>query len=222
MAPVWKFKRKESGDETKTKEGELAIGGLKEPASERVKEIIDSDLDDLKATILQGDETQKAIPGSIDPEVINKVLIPKVIQRKYPELTTDQVEELRQHVVVDSVLKSGKIKEEGDKRFIRMANKFINIDDLHIDLIDRVNPFQKAFEIISKTVTPPVLKAIKECIDSTRVQMVDEEALILWPKIKEFVKEKGREPDINAFDPLEQRLAAALIYLKKQRREQGL
>jgi superfamily II DNA or RNA helicase len=221
MAPVWKFKRRESAEE-KNKEGELAIGGFKEPTSERVKEIIASDLDDLKATILQGGETQQAISGTIDPEVINKVLIPKVIQRKYPELTPEQVEELRQHVVVDSVLKSGEIKEEGDKRFIRMANQFINIDDLHIDLIDRVNPFQKAFEIISKTVTAPVLKAIKECIDATRIQMVDEEALILWPKIKAFVKGKGKEPDIDAFDPLEQRMAAALIYLKRQRREQGL
>jgi hypothetical protein len=145
-----------------------------------------------------------------------------VIQRKYPELTPEQVEELRQHVVVDSVIKSGEIKKEGDKRFIRMANQFINIDDLHIDLIDRVNPFQKAFEIISKTVTPPVLKAIKECIDATRIQMVDEEALILWPKVNAFVKEHKKEPDINALDPLEQRLAAALLHLKKQRREQGL
>ena len=30
--------------------------------------------------------------------------------------------------------------EVGDKRFVRMADKFINIDELHIDLIDRVNP----------------------------------------------------------------------------------
>jgi hypothetical protein len=40
-----------------------------------------------------------------------------------------------------------------DKRFIRMAGQFVNIDDLHIDLIDRINPFQKAFEILSKDVT---------------------------------------------------------------------
>jgi hypothetical protein len=34
-----------------------------------------------------------------------------------------------------------------------MAKKFINIDDLSIDLIDTINPFQEAFEILSKNVT---------------------------------------------------------------------
>jgi hypothetical protein len=34
-----------------------------------------------------------------------------------------------------------------------MANKFINIDELSIDLIDTINPFQAAFEILSKNVT---------------------------------------------------------------------
>ena len=31
-----------------------------------------------------------------------------------------------------------------------MAGRFVNIEDLHIDLIDQVNPFQKAFEVLSK------------------------------------------------------------------------
>ena len=57
---------------------------------------------------------------------------------KYPELSEEEVEEVRQHVVVDSVVKNGEIKETGDKRFIRMAGTFVNIDDLHIDLIDSV------------------------------------------------------------------------------------
>ena len=34
-----------------------------------------------------------------------------------------------------------------------MAGKFVDIDDIHIDLIDSVNPFQKAFEVLSKSVT---------------------------------------------------------------------
>ena len=58
----------------------------------------------------------------------------------------EEIEEVRQHVLVDSVIKNGEIKEVGDKRFVRMADKFINIDELHIDLIDKVNPFQKAFQ----------------------------------------------------------------------------
>jgi hypothetical protein len=124
--------------------------------------------------------------------------------------------------VIDSVIKNGEIKEEGDKRFVRMAGQFINIDDLHIDLIDSINPFQGAFEILSKSVTTKVLRLIQETIQATRIQMTDEEAILLWGKIKIFVKTYGREPAINATDPIESRMADALVYLKDQRRKQGI
>ena len=100
------------------------------------------------------------MPGNVDPEVINKVLIPKIIKKKYPELDDDELESLRQHVVLDSAIKNGEIKETGDKRFIRMAGQFVNIDDLDIDMIDKINPFQRAYEILSKSVTKQVLKVI--------------------------------------------------------------
>ena len=164
----------------------------------------------------------KALPGNVDPEVINKVMIPKIIKIKYPELSDDEVEEVRQHVVVDSVIKNGEIKQEGGKRFVRMADKFINIDELHIDLIDRINPFQKAFEILSKSLTTKIFKVIQDTIEATRVQMSDEEAILLWPKIKDFVKTNDREPNIASLDPLERRMADAVVYLKAQRRQQGV
>lgn len=159
------------------------------------------------------------MPGNVDPEVINKVLIPKIIQIKYPELSEAEVEEVRQYVVVDSVIKSGEIKEVGDKRFIRMAGQFVNIDDLHIDLIDRINPFQKAFEILSKSVTTRVLKVIQDAIEATRIQMTFEEAKILWPKILEFKKTFDREPGLQSSDPLERRMAECIIYLKEEKRK---
>jgi len=218
LAPNFKFRTKLSDDD-EAKPGEIKIRGLKEPSSNRVKGIIESDLNDLKATILQDDTMLKAMPGNVDPEVINKVLIPKIIQIKYPELSEDEVEEIRQHVVVDSVVKNGEIKETGDKRFIRMAGQFVNIDDLHIDLIDSVNPFQKAFEILSKSVTSQVLKVIQETIDATRIQMTLEEALLLWPKINEFVKSFSKEPNQQSSDPLERRLADAIVFLKDQKRK---
>jgi superfamily II DNA or RNA helicase len=212
----------EQVDDDKSTDTEIKVRGLKEPTSKRVKDIIESDLNDLKAAILSDDKLVKALPGNVDPEVINKVMIPKIIKIKYPELSDEEVEEVRQHVVVDSVIKNGEIKQEGDKRFVRMADKFINIDDLHIDLIDRVNPFQKAFEILSKSLTTKIFKVIQDTIEATRVQMSDEEAILLWPKIKEFVKSHGREPNIASLDPLERRMADAVVYLKAQRRQQGV
>ena len=222
LAPNFKFKTKHFDEEDEPAPGTIHIRGFKEPTSKRVKDIVEADLNDLKASILQDPTMLKVLPGEfIDPEVINKVLIPRVIRTKYPDLTDEQVEEVRQHVVADSAIKNGEIKEVGDKKFVRMAGKFVNIEDLHIDLIDRVNPFQKAFEVLSKSVTASLLKVIQETIDAGRIQMTDEEAVILYrDKIGPFIKQHGREPNINAYDPLEKRMAEALVYLRNKRRQQ--
>lgn len=219
LAPNWSFKTKLSDSDKPTKPGELKIWGLKEPSSKRVKEIIESDLNDLKAAILQDDQIMKAISGVVEPEVINKVLTPKIIRVKYPELSEEEVEEVRQYVVTDSVIKKAEIVEQGDKRFIKMADQFVNLDDLHIDLIDQVNPFQRAFEVLSKSVDTKVLKVIQETIHATRIKMDFEEAKILWPKIQEFVKTYQKEPNVNSNDPLERRMAECLIYLKEEKRK---
>jgi len=219
LAPSFKFKPRFENDKEPNKKGEIKIKGFKLPTSQRVGDIVASDLNDLKATILQDVDMLKAMPGNVDAEVINQVLIPKIIKVKYPELNEEELESLRQYVVVDSVVKNAEIKEEGDKKFIRMADKFINIDELHIDLIDQINPFQKAFEVLSKSVTTGVLKLIQESIESTRISMSEEEAVILYPKIIEFKQKKNRLPDINTLDALEKRMAEALIFLKNLKRE---
>ena len=216
MAPHFNFKTKLSNDTNGvTKPGEIKINGFKEPTTDRVRDIIESDINDLKAAILQNDDLIKALPGNVDPEVINKVMIPKIIQIKYPDLTAEEIEEIRQHVVVDSVIKNGEIKVVGDQKFVRMAGQFVNIEDINIDLIDKINPFQEAFEILSKSVTRDIFKLIQETIDATRIEMTSEEVYILYPKAKEFLKSTGKAPDINSDDPLEKRLAEAVIYLKK-------
>jgi superfamily II DNA or RNA helicase len=283
LAPNYNFKPRVDENE-KAKAGEILIRGYKKPSSKKVNDIINSDINDLKATLLKDNGILHALPGSIDAEVINKVLIPQVIQKKYPNLSDDEVEEVRQYAVMDSVFKNSdyiNIKElkkaiesdesiqkaisenlskeqinnelvpkvvktiypgltddeaqsfskmaintnqsvDGatvDQRFIRMAGKFINIDDLHIDLIDQVNPFQRAYEILSKSVTPKVLKIIQEVIETTRIQVTEEEAVIMWPKIKQFAATFNRHPNINSTDALEKRMAEVLIYIKDQRRK---
>lgn len=221
LAPNWSFKTKTSDDD-KAKPGEIKIRGLKEPSSQRVKDIVESDLTDLKADIFQDKNMLKAMPDeALDPQVINKVLIPKVIRIKYPDLTEEQVEEVRQHVVVDSVVKNGTIKEVADKRFIRMAGSFVDIDAIHIDLIDSVNPFQEAFEVLSKAVSSKVLKTIQDTIEATRIKMDFEEAKILWTKIQEFIKTHNRKPNINSVIESEKRMAECLIYLNNEKQKRA-
>lgn len=227
LAPNFKFKLKENEDEDYEDEAEddktIKIRGFKLPTSQRAKDIIDTDLNDLKAKLLQNPQMLKAMPGNVEPEVINTVLIPKIIREIYPDLSEDDVEAVRQHVVVDSVIKNSTIEEQGNKKFIRMAGSFVNIDDIHIDLIDRINPFQKAFEILGKSITTQVLKLIDEHIQSTKIEMTEEEAILLWPKIKEWVKNNnGEQPNIQAFDHKEKRMAEALVFLRELKRKRAL
>ena len=222
LAPNFIFKTRNFPDE-ENEAGVIKIGGFKEPKTDRVKAIVENDLNDLKARILQDEQLLKALPSDvIDPEVINKVLIPKIIMKTYPDLTDEELEVVRQHVVVDSAIKNGEIKEVGNKKFIRMAGKFVNIDDLQVDLIDRVNPFQKAFEILSKSITANLLKTIQDTIDAGRIDISDEEAVILYrDKIPSFMKKFGHEPNINSNDAQEKRMAEAIVYLRNKQREKS-
>ena len=230
LAPNFKFKPKNAIDNEDDDLDEddddgttIHIRGFKLPSSQRAKDILESDLNDLKARILQDDTMLRAMPGNLEPEVINKVLIPKIIREIYPDVDEENVEALRQYLVVDSVIKNSTIEEQGNKKFIRMAGSFVNIDDIHIDLIDTINPFQKAFEILSKSVTTSVLKSIQDTINISKIEMTEEQAKILWPKINEWVLKVGEKPNIQSHDPKEQRLAQALLFIKdlKRKREQN-
>lgn len=201
--------------------GYVKVKGLKEPSTKRVKEIVENDLVDLTAQIMQDDTVRKVIANpEISPLMTNKVLIPKIISTRYPELSNAEIEEVRQHVVMNNAMKQAKIKEEeGGRKFVLLSNRFINIDDLDINLIDRINPFQNAFEILSKQLTAPTLRVIRDAIQEKRITMTPEEAHRLWGFIRNFIQDYGREPDINSSDANEVLLAEALIVLKRKMRE---
>ena len=198
---------------------DVVIKGFKEPTSKQVKEIIENDIVDLKAKILQSPEIQSTFPGLIDPEVLNKGLIPKVITEIYPHLDKEEVTELGDYIVASSVVRSSNIVQQGNDKLISFANRLINVNELNMDLIYSINPFQNAFEIMSKQLSARVFKAVQQCIQAMRIQMTDDEAIILWPKIQEFYRIKGKQPSADAVDPLERRMAEALIYLRQIKSE---
>ena len=218
LTPDFKFKARKSNLDRNTS-GELHIKGFKEPSTINTKRIIENDLNDLKAAIFQDSQIQKAmVSREIDPKVLNKVLIPKVIQEKYPNLTDSEVEEVRQTVVTDNAMRNSIREVRGSKEFIRMTDKFVNIEDLNIDLIDSINPFQKAYEVLSKELNAPVLKLIKESIDAKRIKFDEEELKFIWPKVEAFFTEFGEVPDEKSADPIEKRMGEAVIYMRELKR----
>jgi superfamily II DNA or RNA helicase len=221
IAPKFNFKSKQSSD-SDNNGVDIFIKGFKEPSSKNVKEIIENDIVDLKAKILQSQEIQNCFPGLIDPEVLNKGLIPKVIQEIYPHLEKNEVTELGDYIVASSVIRSSNIVQNGNDKLISFANRLVNVNELNMDLIYSINPFQNAYEIMSKQLSPKVFKAVQQCIQALRIQMTDDEAIILWPKIQDFFRVKGKSPSADALDPLERRMAEALIYLRQIKSESFL
>lgn len=115
-------------------------------------------------------------------------------------------------------LQTGEVKT-ADNRFVKVGEKFINVDRLNVDLIREVNPFRDAYEVLSKNVDAPLLKAIQNYVQADRIQMTEDEAAMLWPRINEFVRTNNRMPDKDSDDPLEKRMGEALIYIRNKKAE---
>ena len=248
MAPNWNFKTSKDEDDDNPLVNTIVVEGLKPLSSVKTKMIIEQQLDDLQAAVLQDDLIIRAISGSTSAENITQNLIPKVIMKRYPDLSPEEVEEVRQHFLLNTLVKGnnitddkgnpvdvspGMIKPKDDdetstdgNRLIRLANKFINIDKLSINLIDTINPYQKAYEVISKNVDSETLKVIQDTIAEQKFDMPVDEAIVLFKgPLKQWIKEHdGQLPSLESTNMKEKELAQAYIVIKnlKIRKMMGL
>lgn len=218
LAPSFTFTPRPS-DGRKANPGEIFVKGLKQPRSEKVKHILETDLEDLTAATLQNDQIQRAAAQGLSGEYI-KHLQSKIIREKHPGLTDEEVEITRQYLAANLAFKTAEPirSRDGDIKFIKLANRFVKIDELDINLIDSVNPFHHAFEVISKKVGVDTFKIIQDTIAGNRIDMKVEDALALVPQIKAFVvSHNGGYPSLNSEDKNEKLLAQAQAFLTAQR-----
>lgn len=250
--PRFQFSSKSSGD---TKQGglfEFKIEGFNPPKSDRVKEILSQDRDSLMSDIINGvhgkDAAKVLADNEAGAEFLNNALIPRIIERKYGEgsLSDDEVDELRQQLVLEMNIPS--IKEEAEKqkqrqkdksketddsdgdkkeprqRSIIDAAKKLNVQDLSLDMVERVNPFIDAYEVMAKAITPELLLLVRNHIKTHRGGMSLEDAAALYPAIKKFMNETGRKPSFDTESDREYQLAEAVQTLaaeKARRKQQG-
>lgn len=249
MAPSWKFKTsKDEEPEENPLVNTIVVEGLKPLSSNKTKQIIEQQLDDLQAAVLQNEMMIRAISGSTTAENITQNLIPKVIMQRYPDLTPEEVEEVRQHFLLNTLVKGNNItdnhgnpvditpgmiqpktgEEQGSEgnRLIKIANKFINIDKLSINLIDTINPYQRAYEVISKSVDAATLKVIQDTIAEQKFDLSIEEAIRLFKgPLKNWVTDhNGQIPALDSPNLQERELAQAYTMIKnlKIRKMMGL
>lgn len=229
MAPKWNFKTKpdEEEPENPAKPDEddhvIEVKGL--PAlNDKTKAIVENDLDTLVATTLSDKNIREAIIGEGMAEMITEVYIPKIIRDTYPGLTEEEVDAVAQHTILTIATQGEDITgpDDSGNKFIKIANRFVNLNDLDINLIAGINPFQRAYEVVSKSLTPETLRTIQYVIEDKRSEhLTDEEAILLFTKYLPKWREENPgkvKPEITDGDPTARRIAMAIEHLRNLKR----
>ena len=97
----------------------------------------------------------------------------------------------------------------------------IQVRELDIDLIDRINPFGEAYAILAKAMSEESLKQVAAAIAAKRTSLTPEEAKVIAKRAVEFKRERGRLPSISSADAWEKHLAegaAAFVRFKDEGR----
>ena len=100
---------------------------------------------------------------------------------------------------------------------IEGVRKFINVRDLDIDLIDRINPFEAAYAVLAKTMDEKSLRQIQASIAGKNIKLTEEDARELAKRALQFKNERGRVPDINSADAWEKRMAEGVAAFARYR-----
>lgn len=212
---------------------QVEIKGLVAPRTEEAKRICKEDLNELVAAFAQ-DETavERGILGKeLVPEELTQVVMGKIVKDRYPDLDSQEQEAVRQHAIAAMnltqqankfVLESGEIEEAPNTAFLDGVRQFaMDVRDLDIDLIDRINPFGEAYSILATTISEDSLRQVAEAISGKRVKFSPDEAQILALRAFKFNEERGRLPNANSQDAWERHMAdgaKAFIKFKEEGR----
>lgn len=209
---------------------QIEIRGLAEPKSKEAERICQQDLNEVIAAFVQDRNTvgRGLFDEEMVPEELTQVRMGKIIKDRYPELDEADQEAVRQHAVAALNLTQkakemalGSDDEPGpNTAFVQGVRKFaMDVRELDIDLIDRINPFGEARAILAKTMSEESLKQVQAIINAKKVSLTPEEARELAKRAVKFKQERGRLPDITAADPWERRMAEGVAFLARMKAE---
>ena len=209
----------------------LEINGLVQPQSLEASRICKEDLNEVITSFLQDKPVLER--GLFDqentlPEELTQLSMGKIVRERYPDLSDADQEAIRQHAIaVMNVTQQAKLalaqaSSEGEATggstsLIDGVRKFINVRDLDIDLIDRINPFDAAYAVLAKAMDEKSLRQVQASIAAKRVSIPEDEARELAKRALRFKNERGRLPDISAADSWEKRMAEGVAALARYR-----
>jgi hypothetical protein len=209
----------------------VEINGLAQPETPEATRICREDLNEVVTSFLQDKTVLER--GLFDqentiPEELTQLKMGKIVRERYPELGEADQEAIRQHAIAAmNVTQQAKLAlaqgdangstEQGNTALLDGVRRFVNVRDLDIDLIDRINPFDAAYAVLAKAMDEKSLRRVQAAIAAKKLSISEEEARDLAKRALQFKYERGRLPDINSSDAWEKRMAEGVAALARYR-----
>jgi superfamily II DNA or RNA helicase len=210
----------------------VEINGLATPQSKEATRVCKEDLNEVVTTFLQ--DTASLEQGLFDkentlPQELTQLRMGKIVRERYPDMSEHDQEAIRQHAVAAmNVTQQAKLELskaisgsddqlQGSTALLDGVRKFVNVRDLDIDLIDKINPFEAAYSVLAKSMDEKLLRQVQASIEAKKVAISEEDARDLAKRALQFKMERGRLPDINSADAWEKRMAEGVAALARYR-----
>jgi hypothetical protein len=192
------------------------------PSSTEGKRICAEDINEVITSFIQ--DKQAIERGLFDPEVVpeelTQVRMGKIVRDRYPDLSETDQEAIRQHaiaalnitqqaakIVTETATDDGSGELKANTSFVDGVRKFMNVRELDIDLIDRINPFDAAYAILAKAMNEGTLRQVQAAISARKTTLTEEEARAFAIRAVQWKRERGRAPEATSQDPWERQLA---------------
>ena len=205
----------------------MEIKGLVTPTSVEAKRICTEDLNEIITAFVQ-DKTvveRGIFDDETAPQELTLVRMGKIVRDRFPELTDEDQEAVRQHAIAAlNLTQKAKLtlggadndETRGSTAFVDGVRKFaLSVRELDIDLIDGINPFEAAYAVLAKSMNEQMLKQVETAIAGKRASISIEEARELALRARKFKQERGRLPDIKSQDAWERRMAEGVAVLAR-------
>ena len=215
------------GFNEKTGQFHMEIKGLVTPSSPEAKRICQEDLNEIITAFVQ-DKTvveRGIFDDETAPQELTQLRMGKIVRDRFPELTDEDQEAVRQHAVAAlNMTQKAKVmvvggddpELKGSTAFVDGVRKFaLSVRELDIDLIDGINPFEAAYSVLAKSMNEQMLKQVEAAIAGKRAGIPIEEARDLAKRARKFRDERGRLPDIKSQDAWERRMAEGVEVLRR-------
>jgi len=204
------------------------IKGLKLPTSIEATRICREDLNEVIASFVQDKSALERgmFDTEVVPEELTQLKMGKIIREKFPDLSEDDQEAVRQHAIAALTLTQqakaaivGDVVDDeftGSTAFIDGVRKFaLSVTDLDIDLIDRVNPFDATYAVLAKAMDEKTLIQVQAIINAKKEKLTYEDARMLAERALEFKRERGRLPSLTSQDAWERKMAEGIAFLQR-------